>query len=63
MSVNNYDARANLCAFMTGLTVVLLVGAFVLLRELSPVMALGLIVGNGLAAMAHRLLFPGRWTD
>jgi len=61
--VDSYDARANLSAFATGFSFVLGLGAFMLLREVFPVIALGLLIGNGAAVIAHRLLFPGRWRD
>lgn len=60
--MTNYGIRANLSAFMTCFSLVFLVAAFILVREFFPVIALGLLIGNGLAIAAHRLLFPGRWT-
>lgn len=61
--MNNYAVRANLSAFMKGFSIVLMLAAFVLVREFFPVISLGLIVGNGLAILAHRVIFPRRWRD
>jgi hypothetical protein len=63
VSINNDKIRANLGAFAKGLTLVLGIGAFVLLQDFFLVIALGLLLGNVLAVIAHRLLFPQRWTD
>jgi H+/Cl- antiporter ClcA len=61
--INNHKILANLAAFAKGFTLVLCIGAAVLVPDFFPPIVLGLIVGNLLAMIAHRLLFPRRWTD
>lgn len=61
--MSNYAIRANLRAFMVSLSIVVLAGFFTLIPDSFPVAAIGLMIGNALAILAHRLLFPHRWEE